>query len=57
MTTPDNLSGYVTSCGSFAAVPYGTSNFIILHNGEQIRLCRNITTARKFINEEMKKLK
>jgi hypothetical protein len=49
--------GYVTNCGRFAAIPYSNGQFIIIHNGTQIRCCKNITTAKNFINSEIKKLK
>lgn len=49
--------GYVTTNGEFAAIPYTKGQFVILHNGFQIRTCKNIDTAKKFINEELKKLK
>lgn len=49
--------GYVTTCGTFAAVPYVKGQYVIIHNGQQIRTCRNITTAKNFINQEKRKLK
>jgi hypothetical protein len=49
--------GYVTNCGRFAAIPYSNGQFIIIHNGTQIRCCKNITTAKNFINSEIKKIK
>jgi hypothetical protein len=49
--------GYVTRCGSFAAVPFGDTQYIIIHNGQQIRCCKNLTTAKNYISLEMKKLK
>lgn len=49
--------GYVTKCGTFAAVPYCKGQFIIIHRGEQIRTCKSIRTAKNFIFQEMKKLK
>lgn len=48
--------GYISPCEMYAAVPYG-NQFIIIHNGFQIRLCRNLTTAKNFINQHKKKKK
>lgn len=56
ISTDENL-GFVTKCGTFAAIPYVESQFAIIHNGKQIRFCKNIETAKKFISMEMKKLK
>lgn len=49
--------GYVTKCGTYAAVPFYNNQFVIIHNGYQIKTCRSIKTAKSFINQEMKKLK
>lgn len=59
MTTQIDSSeeGYISSCGMYAAVPYTKGQFIIIHNGHQIRCCKNITTAKQFITQERKKLK
>lgn len=48
--------GYISPCEMYAAVPFG-AQFVILYNGFQIRTCRNITTAKNFINQERKKKK
>jgi hypothetical protein len=48
---------YVTKCGMYAAIPYVKGQFIVIHNGQQIRCCRNLTTAKQFINKEKNKLK
>jgi hypothetical protein len=53
----DESLGYVTKCGTFAAVPYHKGQFVIIHNGKQIRTCRNIKTAKTFITQELKKIK
>jgi hypothetical protein len=37
----------------YAAVPYG-NQFMILHNGHQIKVCRTSQSARNFIQKEMK---
>lgn len=48
--------GYVSPCDQYAAIPYG-KQFVIIHNGYQIRTCRTLTTAKNFINQERKKTK
>lgn len=55
--TESLLEGYVSPCGMYAAIPYVKGQFIIIHNGYQIRCCKNLTTAKQFINQERKKLK
>ena len=49
-------NSYVSPCEMYAAIPYG-NQFIIIHNGFQIKICRNLTTAKNFINQERKKIK
>lgn len=53
----ENEIGYVSPCEQFAAVPFGENKYIIIFNGKQIRTCKNIITAKNFINQERKKLK
>ena len=53
----EETQGYVTNCETFAAVPYVKGQFIIIHNGHQIRTCKNLTTAKNFISKELRKLK
>lgn len=55
MQTEDQ--SYVTECGMYAAIPYVKGQFIVIHNGYQIRCCRSLTTAKQFINKEKNKLK
>jgi hypothetical protein len=55
MQTEDQ--SYVTECGMYAAIPYVKGQFIVIHNGQQIRCCRSLTTAKRFINSEKNKLK
>ena len=38
----------------YAAIPFGKSQLMILHNGQQIKVCRSQQSARSFIQEEMK---
>ena len=38
--------------GEYAAIPYGNSGYIILHNGQQLeKLCRTESSARKYISD------
>ena len=41
----------------YAAVPYGNSGYIIIHNGQQLeKLCRTEGSARKYIADHKKSL-
>lgn len=46
-------SGYVTKDGMWAAVPYG-KKFIIIHNGQQVHLANNYSTAKSYILKQVK---
>ncbi len=47
--------GFLINKGEYAAVPYGNSGYIILHNGQQLeKLCRTESSARKYINDHKK---
>jgi hypothetical protein len=37
----------------YAAIPYG-NQLMILHNGQQIKVCRNQQSARNFIQKQKK---
>jgi hypothetical protein len=50
-------SGFLVSGGEYAAVPYGNSGYLIIHNGQQLeKLCRTESSARKYITEHKKSL-
>jgi hypothetical protein len=53
---PGDPNGYVTKDGMWAAVPYG-KKFMILHNGVQIQVLNNYTTAKTYILKQVKALK
>jgi len=53
---PGDPNGYVTKDGMWAAVPYG-KKFIIIHNGQQVHLVNNYSTAKSYILKEVKKSK
>ena len=49
--------GFLINKGEYAAVPYGNSGYIIIHNGQQLeKLCRTESSARKYITEHKKSL-
>jgi ABC-type uncharacterized transport system ATPase component len=50
---PGDPNGYVTKDGMWAAVPYG-KKFIIIHNGQQVHLANNYSTARSYIQKQIK---
>lgn len=49
-------NGYVTKDGLWAAVPFG-KKFIIIHNGEQVHITNNYSSAKSYIQKEIKTLK
>jgi hypothetical protein len=53
---PGDPNGYVTKDGMWAAVPYG-KKFMIIHNGVQIQVSNNYTTAKSYILNQVKALK
>ena len=52
----DEIDGYISSNGLWAAVPYG-KRYISIYNGEQICLHNNLETAKKFIQKQNRKSK
>ncbi len=50
---PGDPEGYVTKDGMWAAVPYG-KKFIIIHNGQQVHLANNYSTAKSYILKQVK---
>jgi hypothetical protein len=55
MIEPVLSPSYCTKDQMWCAIPYGNKQYIILHNGEQVHLCRSLDTAKKFIDTESKK--
>lgn len=51
--TPGNPNGYLSKDNTWAAVPFG-NQFIILHKGEQVHLCRNFKDAKAYIQKRTK---
>jgi hypothetical protein len=51
--------GFIVGKGDdlYAAVPYGNSGYIIIHNGQQLeKLCRTESSAKKYIADHKKSL-
>ena len=45
--------GFLVSGGLYAAVPFG-NQLMVIHNGEQLKVCRTEASARKFIDDHKK---
>ena len=43
--------GFLVSGGLYAAIPFGKSQLMIIHNGQQLKVCRTEASARKFIDD------
>jgi hypothetical protein len=50
---PSDPAGYVTKDEMWAAVPFG-KQFMIIHNGEQVHVAGTLTTAKSYINKQIK---
>jgi hypothetical protein len=46
-------AGYVTKDEMWAAVPFG-KKFMILHNGQQIHVAQNLSSAKSYIQKQIK---
>jgi hypothetical protein len=46
--------GFLVSGGLYAAIPFGKSQLMIIHNGQQLKVCRTEASARKFIDDHKK---
>ena len=47
------IEGFIIGKGEYAAIPYG-KQLMIIHNGEQLKVCRTENSARKFIDAHKK---
>lgn len=47
-----SLEGFVTKDG-YAAVPFG-NQLMVIYNGEQLKVCRTVNSANKFIRDHRK---
>jgi len=48
------IEGFIIGKGEYAAVPFGKSQLMIIHNGQQLKVCRTEASARKFIDNHRK---
>ena len=46
--------GFTMFKDTYAAVPFGKSQLMIIHNGQQLKVCRTESSARKFITDHKK---
>jgi hypothetical protein len=44
------MEGFIVGAGTYAAVPFG-KQLMIIHNGQQLKVCRTEASARKFISD------
>ena len=51
---PGSVGFVVGKNWEYAAVPYGKSQLMIIHNGQQLKVCRTESSARKFIDAHKK---
>lgn len=54
MDEPIPLEYYCTKDEAWCAIPYGEKQYIIVHNGSQVHLCRTLDTAKKYIDRNSK---
>ncbi len=54
MTITADENGFCTDNEEWCAVPYTKGQFIIIHQGQQVRLCRTLQTAQNFIESKNK---
>ena len=52
MVVSENLNGYVTKDRMWAAVAFGKSKFIIIHNGQQVHVTNNLINAKSYITKQ-----
>jgi hypothetical protein len=45
--------GFLIGKGNYAAVPFG-NQLMVIHNGEQLKVCRTESSARNFIKQHQK---
>jgi hypothetical protein len=46
--------GFTMFKDTYAAIPFGKSQLMIIHNGEQLKVCRTEASSRKFIDDHKK---
>ncbi len=45
--------GFIIGKGNYAAIPFG-NQLMVIHNGQQLKVCRTEASARKFIDDHKK---
>jgi len=45
--------GFIIGKGTYAAIPFD-NQLMVIHNGEQLKVCRTEASARKFIDDHKK---
>jgi len=45
--------GFIIGKGEYAAIPFG-NQLMVIHNGQQIKVCRTESSARNFIQQHKK---
>lgn len=50
----DELGGFCTDKFDWCAIPYVNGQYIIIHQGSQVRLCKTSETAKNFIKSKDK---
>jgi hypothetical protein len=45
--------GFILGKGEYAAIPFG-NQLMVIHNGEQLKVCRTESSARNFIQQHKK---
>jgi len=48
------IEGFIIGRGEYAAIPFGKSQLMVIHNGQQLKVCRTESSARKFIEDHKK---
>ena len=43
------MEGFIVGDGTYCAVPFG-KQLMIIHNGQQLKVCRTEASARKYID-------
>lgn len=47
------MEGFIIGKGNYAAIPFG-KYLMVIHNGQQLKVCRTENSARKFIDDHKK---
>jgi len=47
------IEGFIIGKGEYAAVPFG-KQLMIIHNGQQLKICRTEQSARNFVQQHKK---